>query len=211
MNKSYVIDLLYLYVARVVAVAVAFTLHEYVKGKASVMLGDRRPVLENRLTLNPIKNIEPIGFILAVIYGYGWSRETKVNTGSYEDSKKGTLMVFSLPIFANLVLGIFLALIFRIFSENMLNDAGYSVFSYYLLLFLREAATFSISFAVINLLPIAPFCGFYLLRNYVKPSISMDLAKNSKIYLIVLIFLTLFGITGMIISPVVSLLSGFIL
>ena len=62
------------------AVIIAATVHEFTRAAVSTVLGDKKPKNEGRLTLNPVKHFEPIGFILMWATGFGWGKP--VNTSA---------------------------------------------------------------------------------------------------------------------------------
>ena len=84
---------------RVFVVLFAITIHEYSHGKAALSLGDPTAKNAGRLTLNPIKHIDPIGAICLFIFHFGWAKPVPVDVRYFQNPKKDTIiMALSGPI-----------------------------------------------------------------------------------------------------------------
>jgi len=72
------------YLWRIIAILIAITVHEFAHGKMAEIEGDITPRLSGRLTLNPLAHIDPIGFLMLLLFRFGWAKpvpeeETKVS------------------------------------------------------------------------------------------------------------------------------------
>ena len=88
------------------AIIIAFTFHEYAHAKVADKLGDKTPRFQGRLTLNPAKHIDPIGFILVLIMGFGWAKPVETNPSMFKDYYKDDLKVSLAGPMMNLLLSI---------------------------------------------------------------------------------------------------------
>ncbi|MDB5083932.1 MAG: peptidase [Bacilli bacterium] len=141
---------------RAIAFVIGGTIHEAAHAWVAYLLGDRTPKRDGRLTLNPIRHIEPFGFILVLLAGIGWARPVITNPAQFRvDRKFGMLLVALAGPVSNLLLAIILIPVFLQFSNGITPLAGllYVVISLNLLL-----CTF-------NLLPIYPLDGEKVLRG----------------------------------------------
>ena len=75
-------------VLQAASVLVATTLHEFVRAVTSTLLGDKKPRQDGRLTLNPVRHFEPIGFILAFLTGCGWGKPVETSALYYKNRKQ---------------------------------------------------------------------------------------------------------------------------
>ncbi len=146
------------------AILIAFTFHEYAHAKVADMLGDNTPKFEGRLTLNPIAHIDPMGFLMILLFRFGWTKPVRTNPSAYKNYYKDDLKVSIAGICANLVVAIVFSILFGIFVRfafNVLPESYYSVIS----LMISNIIAINISFAVFNLLPIPGLDGFKILED----------------------------------------------
>jgi Zn-dependent protease len=136
-------------------------LHEIAHGYVAYLCGDDTAKNENRLTLNPVPHIDPVGSIMlpviAVMSGFGvfgWAKGVPVNIYNLGGSKLKEFFVSAAGVITNLLLAtIFLSLI------------KFGIFSSYQELFLKVAIV-NIGLGFFNLLPIPPFDGMSILRSF---------------------------------------------
>ena len=95
-------------------ILIALTFHEMAHAFAADSMGDPTPRLAGRLTLNPLKHIDPIGFIAMLILRFGWAKPVPVNPLNFKDKKKGIILVSLAGILTNLLLA-FLGMLFFTF------------------------------------------------------------------------------------------------
>ena len=93
------------------AIFVSITICEFTKAFVSTKLGDNIPRQEGRLTLNPFKHFEAIGFILFLLCGFGWGKPVRTSGVYYKNRKLGTVITYTAPILANIVFSLALALL----------------------------------------------------------------------------------------------------
>ena len=106
------------------AILLAFTFHEYAHAITADRLGDKTPRFQGRLTLNPIAHIDPIGFILILIAGFGWAKPVETNPSAYKNYYKDDLKVSIAGPIANLILGIIFAILTVMFAKFAPNQGG---------------------------------------------------------------------------------------
>ena len=75
------------------AILLAFTFHEYAHAITADRLGDKTPRFQGRLTLNPIVHIDPMGFLLILLVGFGWAKPVQTNPSAYKNYYKDDLKV----------------------------------------------------------------------------------------------------------------------
>jgi Zn-dependent protease len=132
-------------------------IHELAHGWVAYRMGDPTAKWAGRLTLNPLKHLDPIGTLMLFIIGFGWAKPVPVNFNYVKDSRTGFVLVSSAGIIANMILAFLALLVFRIFSPPQ-TDVFAKVL-YYL-------AQINIMLAAFNLIPIPPLDGSKILMGF---------------------------------------------
>ncbi len=188
------------------AIAIAITAHEFVKALTSTILGDTMPKKNGRLSLNPLKHLDAIGFIFMIAYGYGWANPVQTSATYYKDRKKGTLLTYVLPPVFNLLLAVSFALAFHTIGFAIVPDSPIFMFLIYAGEFFYACVSANISFALINLIPVYPFDGAKILSVYISPNASLKMSYSEKILQIVFLFALFFGVISSVLGPIKFLL-----
>jgi Zn-dependent protease len=175
-------DTIYWIIVAVPSILIASTIHEYAHGWAAYKLGDPTAKAEGRLTLNPLKHIDPIGALCMVLFRFGWSKPVPINEYNFEHRERDTAITALAGPLSNLLLACFLALINYIFKPDPNSIIGSILFIF---------ATVNISLAVFNLIPIPPLDGHKIVRALLPKKLRYyweQLEKFSLIIIILLIF-----------------------
>lgn len=142
-------------------ILIGFTFHEYAHALMADKLGDKTPRFQGRLTLNPFVHIDPIGFIMIILIGFGWAKPVETNPSAFKKYYKDDLKVSIAGPIANLVvafvMAIFTAILFKYQNTSNLLSIVFSIF--------LEALNVNCMLFVINLIPIPGFDGFHILRD----------------------------------------------
>jgi Zn-dependent protease len=131
-------------------------IHEVAHGWVAYRMGDPTAKWMGRLTLNPIKHLDPIGTLMLFLAGFGWAKPVPVNFNNLSDKRKGLIFVSSAGIAANILLAFTALLLFRLFSAPSSGVAA--VLVYYLV-------QINITLAALNLIPIPPLDGSKILMG----------------------------------------------
>ncbi|MEJ2470385.1 MAG: site-2 protease family protein [Desulfuromonadales bacterium] len=194
----------------------AVTMHEIAHGYSAEKLGDPTARLLGRLTLNPLKHLDPIGTIALLVFGFGWARPVPVNAGNLRNPSKDMIWVSLAGPAANLMLALFCALLLRVVVYAAASQPDASP----LLSFIKPIglmAAFGLYINVIlclfNLLPIPPLDGGRVLMGILPEAQAQMLRKIEPFGLILIVFL-IFGtqlwskVLGPTIHQVVAILAG---
>ena len=188
-------------------------LHEWVKAMVSRALGDPVPKNSGFLSWNPIKYFEPIGFILMMAVGVGWGRPVPTSPLYYKDRRMGTILTYTAPIVANLLVGMLVAFIWRVvFVDSLFTWAQITLYetgatwpitwTFYLNMAVRLFAQMNIGLAVFSLIPVFPLAGSKLLQLFASSETNMRMMHNEKMMQFILMITLMFGVLQMLIFPI---------
>ncbi len=181
---------LLLMVIGIPGILVATTVHEFTRALLSTVFGDNYPKSQKRLTLNPLKHFEPIGFLMMFYSGgFGWGKPVETSALYYKNRKRDTLLVAILPSVVNFVFGIVFMGIYVLLRRNGGNA--------YLLSLLNYLAYYNAGLAIYNLLPVAPMDCVKVLSVVMPANQYFKYMQNEKMIQMIFLFLLFFGlITG---------------
>ena len=187
------------YLLSAVAVLIALTVHEFAHAYVSTKQGDPTAAYLGRLTLNPMRHIDPLGALAMLLFGIGWAKPVPIDPRYYKHPKRGMAITSIAGPISNLLLAFFSCLLFLI-TARLYNSTAHSPsaggFSlsllYHLAVFLNIFHLLNISFAIFNLLPITPLDGSRLLYLVLPPRPYNWLVRHERyIYFGVLAWLIL--------------------
>jgi len=195
----------------------AVTLHEVAHGFVADKFGDPTARLLGRLTLNPLRHLDPIGTLALLIFGFGWARPVPVNFQNLQRPRRDMILVSLAGPGTNLILAVVSALLLR----GLVWLAGSGLVAGRVLAAglepLELMAGFSLYINVIlgifNLLPIPPLDGGRVMTGLLPRRQAELLARVEPFGFVIIIFLIFFTslwriVLGPVIYHLVSLLAG---
>lgn len=164
----------------------SLALHETAHGYVAYKCGDPTAYNLGRLTLNPIKHLDPIGFLCMLIFGYGWAKPVPINTRNFRDPKKGMAWSAVAGPAANLLLGVVSAALFAFFYVLFLRVqvTGGSAFlinaCYYTAVLFQLSAMLNFVFMIFNMIPVPPFDGSRFALAFLPPRAYFGIMKYER-------------------------------
>lgn len=146
-------------------ILIGFTFHEYAHAIIADRLGDKTPRFQGRLTLNPFVHIDPIGFLMILLAGFGWAKPVETNPSSYRKYYKDDLKVSIAGPIANLIVAFIGAIIVALFYKYERALASNVNLYTIIYLILYNVLEINCMLFVLNLIPIPGFDGFHILRD----------------------------------------------
>lgn len=190
----------------------AITVHEAAHGYAAKHFGDLTAYNQNRISLNPLRHIDPIGTIvlpaLTVLLGgvlFGWAKPVPVNFMNLRHPKKDMLWVAAAGPLSNLIMAIFWTILFgrsAYFPESMslfvqqMGIAGISI---------------NLSLMVLNLIPLPPLDGGRIAVSLLPNHLAYKFAQVERYGFLILIILLMTHILDLIIFPLIQISQNLIL
>lgn len=144
----------------IVPILMAITIHEVAHGWVAFKLGDPTAKLAGRITLNPIKHIDPFGFILLLIVHFGWAKPVPVNPNYLRNPRRDMVLVSLSGPLSNFLTAVVVALFMKSPLFQFMGDIpGKMIYILFLL---------SLILLFFNLIPVPPLDGWQILRNSVS-------------------------------------------
>ncbi len=188
---------------------VSVVAHEVSHGYVADMLGDPTARLAGRLTLNPLKHIDPLGSIVVPIltsmagFAFGWAKPVPYNPYNIQNGNKGVAMVAAAGPLTNIFIATIFAVIIKTRAlEGFLPNEIISLLVYIVII--------NLVLAIFNITPIPPFDGskiLFSLLPYKYRKVEEFFERNQ----LLILFIFIFFVWGMIITPILNFALNFIL
>lgn len=180
---------------------ICITLHELSHGFVAYRLGDDTAKRAGRLTLNPLKHLDPMGLLMMLVFHFGWAKPVPVNMMRFKNPKKGMAVTALAGPGCNFLITVFFLFLYGALQKPLFaSNAGKMVLE-----LLELTAYISLGFCIFNLIPVPPLDGSKILFSALSDSAYWKLMQYERYGSIVLIVLVWTGVLG---RPLSRLIRG---
>lgn len=196
------------------AALITLTLHEYAHGYVAWRLGDPTARSLGRLTLNPLKHLDPLGTLSMVLFRYGWAKAVPINPRYFKDPRKGMALTAAAGPATNLILSFVGALLAKltVLGGNALLSLWPSKF---LFLFFGHLTDFFVlfhllntSYCIFNLIPLPPLDGSRIFYVFLPTKWYFKVMKYERTIMIVLMIALIAGTFTGLLTTAISYVSN---
>ena len=171
-------------------ILIGLTVHEFSHAYISNKCGDSTSRDQGRITLNPLKHIDPLGFIMLLVAGFGWAKPVQFNEKNLQNPQTDIMKIAVAGPVSNVITAMVLSWIFALICR-IHPGSYYSVLSEVFL----YAIYINWGLFIFNMIPLPPLDGSHLLLNYFR--------KYPKLYEALYRYGT-FVLFGLIVGSVIS-------
>jgi Zn-dependent protease len=168
----------------------AVIFHELAHGWVAYRLGDPTAKLQGRLSLNPVKHLDPMGTLMLFLFGFGWAKPVPVNFTQLRDKRMGMILVSGAGIMMNMLLAFCALFLYRLLSLSPSSIAAQLLYYF---------ARINIILAAFNLIPLPPLDGSKILMGFAPPGVQKSLFRLERYGLLIIIALLYLGVLDPII------------
>ncbi len=200
LNWSYLTDIL----KSVIPALICIVLHELAHGLAAYKMGDDTAKRMGRLTLNPLRHIDPLGLICMAVLHFGWAKPVPINMYNFKNPKRGmALTALAGPAMNLLISAAFLGAFSLSFEKLVYSDFGIQV-----LRFFYTTAYLSLYLALFNLVPIPPLDGSKVLFSFLPDEHYRRLMRYERYGMIIFAVIIFSGVITRPLSTAVDYVFG---
>lgn len=167
-------------------IIIGLTVHEFSHAYIAHRCGDNTSRDQGRVTLNPLRHIDPLGFIMLFLAGFGWAKPVQFNEMNLRNPRTDIIKIAVSGPFSNALTAMILSVFFVIIADyNLVRSLAGELFIYGIFI--------NWGLFVFNLIPIPPLDGSHLLFSFFRkyPSVYNAIYKYGTMVLFVLIILSL--------------------
>lgn len=186
-------------------IIIGLTVHEYCHALVAHMCGDSTSKEQGRVTLNPLKHIDPLGFMMLIVAGFGWAKPVQFNEQNLRNPKSDVIKIALAGPLSNAVIAMVLSVVFSLIfkSASFQPSPSMQILSevFYYAIYINWALF------IFNLIPLPPLDGSHLLLSQFKrfPALYNGLYRYGSFLLIGLVIASMVTkINFLPISPVIN-------
>lgn len=199
-------------IIKIIILIFSLIIHELGHGFMAYLCGDKTAKIYGRLSLNPLKHLDPVGTLFPILmiltgssFVVGWAKPIPVNYGRIKNGRLGEFLIAIAGVSTNFILMIVGAIIFKIIryssSELLIQSVSYLI-------------TINMVLGIFNLLPIPPLDGSRVIGSFLSLKDREKIFSYDRFGIVLVILLAYFGLLSKILIPiydtVINLLNLFI-
>lgn len=181
-------------------IIIGITFHEFSHAFTAYRLGDDTPKHQGRVSLNPLDHLDPIGFVLLLIAGFGWGKPVQTNSRNYSrkiSMEKGEAIVAVAGPLMNFIVAGVLTLVSYLITHFTGESIAYTIYGgmvvgnaiQILLIVIKFAISINITLGLFNLIPLPPLDGSKIIKIFLPQKAKMWYINNEQMLYIVFMIL----------------------
>ncbi len=197
-------------------ILLSLTVHEVSHGFAAYKLGDPTARNFGRLTLNPLKHLDPLGTLMMVLFHFGWAKPVPINTRHFKKPRRDMAITAAAGPLSNICLAFIGILLYSIYYKILFSSPKIlsieNVILQNIILYFGEMLymlfSLNLSLAVFNMLPIPPLDGSRILYIFLPPKLYFGVMQYERYIQLGLMLVLWMGLFDGILTKLVNLVAS---
>lgn len=202
MNSSYILSKLLI----LPGILLGISIHEFAHGYAADRMGDNTAAMQGRLTLNPLKHLDPMGFICLLLFGFGWAKPVMINRRNFKNPRRDDAIVAFAGPLANFITAFVFVGLMKLTMMYMPNTITKTI----LFQLLQGTVSINLVLMAFNLIPIPPLDGHHILGSIGGVKVWNFYYKYYDHLRFLMLLLIVFNGISIIIGPTINFLYRFL-
>jgi len=161
-------------------ILISLTIHEFSHGMMAHLLGDDTAKSQGRLTLNPLKHLDPMGAVFFLIMHFGWAKPVPVDPRNLKDPHRDMLFIAAAGPASNLTLALILGFFLGFIGTSWGSLEQMDPIQQYVIGFLWWGVYCNVGLVILNMLPVFPLDGSSVLKGLVPRRVALKLDGLDK-------------------------------
>ena len=170
-------------------ILLALCFHETAHGFVAYKCGDPTAYNLGRLTLNPLKHLDPIGFLCMLIFGFGWAKPVPINSRYFRHPRRDLVLTALAGPLTNFLLGFLGSILFGLFNVLLFRYDNAVMLALFYLFLVFTQLNFMLCF--FNLIPIPPFDGSRILSGILPVNLYLRLIRYERVIMFAVLIVLL--------------------
>lgn len=187
-------------------VIIAISFHEFAHAWMAVKLGDDTPLRQGRLSLDPLKHLDPIGILMLMFCGIGWGRPVQIDSGNFNPKyrRNGEALVSLAGPLMNFILAFVLTLIDGLILKFAGDTFFVSTTGKVILTMLQTAIIMNIGLGVFNLIPLPPLDGSKIFIRFMPYNVRNWIYDHEMWFYMAFLVIWITNLSSIIITPIMT-------
>lgn len=207
-------DILNAITIQALPILLAITVHEVAHGWMALRLGDHTARLQGRISMNPIRHVDPVGTVLLPVIQliafqgifFGWAKPVPIDPRNFKKPREHMAIVALAGPMSNLIMAIVWALLLSL----ALHGLASTWIGYPLSLMAQAGIGINLILMVLNLIPLPPLDGGRVMVGMLKPALALKYARIEPYGFGILLLLIFTGVLAKVMWPIIGLLADFL-
>ncbi len=188
-------------------ILLGISIHEFAHGYAAVKMGDETPLMQGRITLNPMKHIDIMGFICLIAFGFGWAKPVVINSRNFKNPRRDDALVAIAGPLANFMTAFLFVGLMKLAYMFMPNTLSAKI----LWEVLKSTVSINLVLMIFNLIPIPPLDGHHILGSIGGTRVWNFYYKYYDQLRFLMLLLIVFNGISRVIGPIINYLFSFLI